>query len=196
MKNNPRFEIFTGPMFGGKTTRLIAALERYKYQNKNLILFKPSIDGRYSKSTIVTHSGISWDNRNSFCKTQIVDTGVELLKIFSDFHKSHTIDVVGIDEAFMIPEVAEAAIEIYKSGVTVLVSSLQLSSAGKPYKEMSTLLPWATSVQICPAVCSVCGEDAFFTRKKSGDDNGEIEIGGSELYEPVCFRHYFDNVNL
>ena len=28
----PEFIIFTGPMFGSKTTRLIAAVDRFRYQ--------------------------------------------------------------------------------------------------------------------------------------------------------------------
>ena len=52
---SPELKIFTGPMFGGKTTRMLAALERYRYQNKTTILFKPNIDDRYSDSKVVTH---------------------------------------------------------------------------------------------------------------------------------------------
>ena len=192
MQINPRFEIFTGPMFGGKTTRLLSSLERYKYQNKNILLFKPSIDERYSRDSIVTHSGIKWNNNNdSFGKIERVSNGALLYKIFKNYDEQNGIDVVAIDEAFMIDGVSEAAIEIYKLGKTVLISSLQLSSAGKPYEEMINLLPWATSVQICPAVCSVCGEDAYFTIKNGGKDENEIEVGGSELYQPVCFKHFF-----
>jgi thymidine kinase len=44
-------------MFGGKTTRMLAALERYQYQNRNTILFKPKMDRRYSEETVVTHKG-------------------------------------------------------------------------------------------------------------------------------------------
>ena len=31
-------------MFGGKTTRMLAALERYQYQHRTTILFKPKVD--------------------------------------------------------------------------------------------------------------------------------------------------------
>ena len=55
----PGFRIFTGPMFGGKTTKMLAALERYQYQNKNTVLFKPSVDKRYSEEKVVTHKGQS-----------------------------------------------------------------------------------------------------------------------------------------
>lgn len=192
MQINPRFEIFTGPMFGGKTTRLLSSLERYKYQNKNILLFKPSIDERYSRDSIVTHSGIKWNNnKGSFSKIERVSSGSLLFKSFLNYEERHGIDIVAIDEAFMIDKVSEAAIKIYQLGKTVLISSLQLSSAGKPYEEMINLLPWATNIQICPAVCSVCGEDAHFTVKKGGKDENEIEVGGSELYQPVCFKHFF-----
>ena len=74
MQVNPRFEIFTGPMFGGKTTRLLSALERYAYQNKNILLFKPSIDTRYSKDSVVTHSGLKWkcDKNNNIVHKLII----------------------------------------------------------------------------------------------------------------------------
>ena len=48
LKRIPEFIIFTGPMFGSKTTRLLAAVDRFRYQNRNVIAFKPKLDERYS----------------------------------------------------------------------------------------------------------------------------------------------------
>ena len=55
MRND--FLIFVGPMFGGKTTRLLSAIDRYRYQGRKIFCFKPEVDQRYSKSEIVTHTG-------------------------------------------------------------------------------------------------------------------------------------------
>lgn len=193
MQINPRFEIFTGPMFGGKTTRLLSSLERYAYQNKNILLFKPAIDTRYSKDSVVTHSGLKWkSDKENFSKIIRVNSSLELYRYFKSYSEQYEVDVVALDEAFMIENVSDVLIKIYKSGKTVLVSSLQLSSSGEPYQEMNKLLPWATNIQICPAVCSVCGEDAFFTQKISGKDHDQIEVGGSELYQPRCFAHFIN----
>jgi thymidine kinase len=193
MKNNPRFEIFTGPMFGGKTTRLLSALERYKYQNKNVLLFKPRVDVRYSEDSVVTHSGIEWKcGKDNFNKMIRVNSSFDLYRYFNAYNKQHEVDVVALDEAFMIDGVSDVLIDIYKSGKTVLVSSLQLSSNGEPYKEMNKMLPWATNIQICPAVCSGCGEDAYFTEKISGEGHERIEVGGSEMYQPKCFAHFIN----
>ena len=57
MSKPPELKIFTGPMFGGKTTRMLAALERYNYQHRSTMLFKPAIDKRYSEEKVVTHKG-------------------------------------------------------------------------------------------------------------------------------------------
>ena len=196
MKASPRFEIFTGPMFGGKTTRLLSALERYTYQNKNVILFKPKLDTRYSKDSIVTHSGIEWKcNNGTFSKVIRVNSSLEMYRYFKTYNERYDVDVVALDEAFMIENVSDVLVKIYKLGKTVLVSSLQLSSNGEPYLEMNKMLPWATNIQICPAVCSVCGEDAHFTYKLSGANHNKIEVGGSELYEPRCFAHFINEVN-
>lgn len=193
MQINPRFEIFTGPMFGGKTTRLLSSLERYAYQNKNILLFKPAIDTRYSKDSVVTHSGLKWKcSKENFSKIIKINSSLELYNYFKKYSEQYEVDVVALDEAFMIENVSDVLIEIYKSGKTVLVSSLQLSSSGEPYQEMNKLLPWATNIQICPAVCSVCGEDAFFTQKISGKEHNQIEVGGSELYQPRCFAHFIN----
>jgi len=192
MKRNPRFEVFTGPMFGGKTTRLLAALDRYQYQNKNILLFKPKIDERYSKDSVVSHNGLSLSSRSvGFSHIEKVSTGTHLLQRFLAINADRDIDVVAVDEAFMIDEAAIALKEIYRSGKTVLVASLQLSSSGDPYKEMLDILPWATNIQICPAVCSICGEDAYFTQKIAGNnDPGKLEIGGLDLYQPRCHNHF------
>ena len=178
--NNPEFIVYTGPMFGSKTSRLLATLEKYKYQKKKVAVFKPDIDDRYSASEIVTHSG--WKTP-AVC----VKTGADVLEYLTDANDSP--QVVAVDEAFMIPGIAESLIFLFKNGFTVVVSSLEMSASGKPFHEIEKMLVWATHVEKCTAVCTVCGRDAHYTHKKQvGGD--EIEVGGSELYEPRCFSHF------
>jgi thymidine kinase len=104
--------------------------------------------------------------------------------------------IVAVDEAFMIPGASDTLIWLYTFGFTVVVSSLEMSAAGKPFQEVEKLLPWATHVQKCTAVCTICGRDARFTHKKQVGGE-EIEVGGSELYEPRCAQHFpevFQNI--
>jgi len=176
---NPELKIFTGPMFGGKTTRMLAALERYQYQNRTTMLFKPWMDTRYTdEKVVVTHKG---QEHNSI----LVNSGEEI------FQKGSEADVIAVDELFMIPGSAEYLISLFKKGKTILVSTLQLSSLPSGYtvfNEPRDLMPWATSIEVCPAVCSRCSRDAFYTQR-IGQQPKKILVGGAEDYQPVCWKH-------
>ena len=180
---NPELILFVGPMFGGKTTRLLASLDRYRYQKKNILAFKPKLDERYGASSINTHMG-------GKIEALRVSSGKEIEARVEKVSPYTNPDVIAVDEAFMIPGSGQSLINLYKSGLTVLASTLQLASTGIPYEEVQQLMPWATKIEICPAVCTVCGKDAFFTTKTGGRPEEEIEVGGSELYEPRCSKHF------
>ena len=106
-----------------------------------------------------------------------------------DYTEAHSVDVVAVDEAFMIEGVSEALVAIFRMGVTIVVSSLDLSANCKIFPEMEKLMCWATRVEKCPAVCPECGADAYYTFKKVECDE-EILIGGSDIYEPRCWNHH------
>ncbi len=171
----PYFIVYTGPMFGSKTTKMLAAIERAVYQNKKVIAFKAKMDNRYSEGEIVTHTGMKFPAMN-------ITSGSEILKISKDY------DVVAVDEAFMIEGISKSLLEVFRMGKSVIVSSIQLSASGQVFEEIRDILPWATKIEICPAVCLHTGADAYYTvRKRQGFS--EIEVGGSETYEPRAWSH-------
>lgn len=170
-------------MFSGKTTKLISEVDRYRYKGKRILLIKPSVDKRYSETEIVTHSGAKIS-----CYT--VNKIEEVIGL-----NPETYDVIAIDEAFMIPGIAEIIITLYFMGKTILISSLDLSSDVTPFVEISRILPYATKVKKCSAICGVdgCYEDAWFTYKKRLKNAGphdEVQVGGKEMYEPRCSKHH------
>lgn len=173
------FTIYTGPMFSAKTTSLLSTLDRFKYQGKKIAVFKPKLDDRYSTDHVSTHGG--WT-----IPATCVKVGSDILEKLSEMKENP--HVIAVDEAFMIPGVADVLVWLYRSGYSVVVSSLDLSAAGKPFDEVTRMLPWATKVEKLSAVCVICNKDAYYTYKKqTGGD--EIEVGGAELYEPRCLKH-------
>jgi len=179
MMRDPQFIIFTGPMFGSKTTRMLAAIDRLQWQKRKYVAFKPKIDDRYGSNRITTHSGGSIEAFE-------ISTGDELLEIYSE-RKGY--DIIAVDEAFMIKGVGSVLVDLFKLGNTVIVSSLQLSSWGKPFDEMREMMPWATKIEVCPAVCPITGRNAYYSFCKKEQPDG-ILIGGAESYEPRCFEHH------
>lgn len=185
MKNE--FVMFVGPMFGGKTTKLLSAIDRYKYQGRKILAFKPDVDERYSKEEIVTHWGHKLNairiNSGNNINDELISKPRHSREVLA-----HT--VIAVDEAFMIPGAGAALIDLFQKGHTILVSSLQLSSDFSPYKEIQDMLPYATKIEVCPAVCSSCGADAYYTKKIGGRLDHQIEVGGSDMYQPKCLAHF------
>ena len=180
MMKNPEFIIFTGPMFGSKSTRLLAAVDRFRYQHRKVLAFKPLMDDRYSVAEIRTHSGGS-----------LPAVGVRESQDILDHLNSlgDSCDVVAVDEAFMIDGITAVLIALFRSGKTILLSSLQLSASGNVFEEVRDLMPWATKIEICPAVCPECGRDAHYTHRKV-EGLAEIAVGGADMYEPRCWEHH------
>lgn len=170
--------VYCGPMFGSKTTRLLSAIDRYTYQNKSIIAFKPSIDDRYDVNEITTHSGLKYP---AIC----VNSATEMKDVIG----KNNVDVVAVDEMFMIKGSAKYLLELWGTGVNVIISTLDLSACVEPFSEVQEILPFATQVEKCPAVCVICQRDAFYTEKhKQGGDI--IEVGGADLYSPRCRDHH------
>tara|TARA_R110001599_G_scaffold196547_1_gene393084 strand:- start:403 stop:942 length:540 start_codon:yes stop_codon:yes gene_type:complete len=170
-------------MFGGKTTRLLSAIERYRLKQRKVFTFKPLRDTRYDPEgqSIVTHRGYEINS--------VPIVAAEEMYLHLEKRQASS-GVIALDEAFMVEGAADVLIDLYKTGFTILISSLQLSSDLKPFEEVSKMLPWATRIEVCPAVCTVCGDDAYYTYKKDGNFTGEIEVGGIDKYEPRCSIHH------
>lgn len=182
MKNE--FIVFVGPMFGGKTTKLLSAVDRYHYQKRDIFAFKPKIDQRYAKEKIVTHWG-------GELKAHLVPDANGIWEHLANCGVS-TYDqpVIAIDEAFMLADAGVVLPELFKGGATVIASTLQISSDGTAYPEVTGFMPYATKVEVCPAVCTICGSDAHYTEKVGGRTDHGIEVGGAEMYHPRCFKHF------
>ena len=77
----------------------------------------------------------------------------------------------------MIDGVAEVLLDVFKSGITIVVSSIQLSANFKPFHELKEMMPYATRIEICPAVCPQTSEDAYYTFSKLAVGHDPV-IGG------------------
>ena len=173
-------------MFGGKTTRMLSQVERFSYMGETTLIFKPSIDERYDDRSVVTHTGIKSD-------AVLVSSGQSILRsTIRMLNGGH--GVIAVDEAFMIPGSGEALISLFKTGHTVLVSSLQLSSDGTPYDEITKMFPYATHVEVCPAIDQFSKQDAYYTEKFGGRSDHGIEVGGAEMYRPRDWNGFFNDI--
>jgi len=179
--------VICGPMFSGKTSRLLELLEREMIAGRRIELFKPEIDARYSSSEVVTHKGLKLPAR------VVPITGAGVKRIVATSRK---VDVVGVDEAQFWPPAVELpkALEMLAfSGKRVYVSVLNRDHAGEPFGNAMELLARADVIHSLTAVCVKCGGEAYFTQRTSEGREvfgPQVVVGGKELYEPRCRKCY------
>lgn len=181
-------EVICGCMFAGKTEELIRRINVLSYAKKNILVFKPAIDDRYSASQIVSHSGFK-------VESIAIKEAKEILK----YVKAMT-DVVAIDEVqFFDSEIVSICEVLALKGKRVMVAGLDMDFRGEPFGVMPELITRAEFVTKLTAVCMRCGAPATRTQrivngKPASYHDPIIMVGASESYESRC-RHCHDVVD-
>jgi len=175
--NNGWIEIICGPMFCGKTEELIRRLKRALIAKKNVSIFKPQIDNRYSANHIVSH------NNNSI-ESKTIKNINEILKLSKDS------DVIGIDESqFFSNKIIDLSDKLANQGKRVIIAGLDKDFLGNPFGPISQLLSKAEYITKLYAICMQCGKKAFFS-KRITEENERIIVGEKDKYEARCRECY------
>lgn len=175
-------EVISGCMFAGKTEELIRRINVLRFAKKNIKVFKPAIDDRYSNTKVVSHAGSSVD---SF----VVSKARDILDYVDD-----SVDVVAIDEVqFFDSEIVAVCDQLAGSGKRVMVAGLDMDFRGEPFNVMPTLITCAEFVTKLTAVCTTCGAPATRTQRlvngfAASYHDPIILVGAAESYEARC-RH-------
>ena len=169
-------------MFAGKTEELIRRIKVLEFAKKNVLVFKPAIDNRYSDTKVVSHAGGSVE---SF----VVNDARSIL----DFIKDDT-DVVAIDEVqFFDKDILLVVDYLAKKGIRVMAAGLDTDFRAEPFGVMPQLITQAEFVTKLTAVCVKCGAPATRTQrivngKPARFTDPIIMVGAAESYEARC-RH-------
>jgi thymidine kinase len=173
-------EVITGPMFAGKTEELIRRVRRLQYANRNIIVFKPSIDDRYADNEVVSHN----DSRTRSVSILKASEIMEYINIDTD--------VVAIDEIqFLDEDAVEICEYLADKGIRVIVSGLDRNFRGEPFSFMPKLLAIAEYVTKLSAICVKCHTPATRTQriidgKPANYNDPIILVGATDSYEARC----------
>jgi len=175
-----KVEVICGPMFSGKTEELIRRITRAKYAKLRVLSFKPSIDSRYSKTSIASHSGA---REACFAVNQVED----ILDIINQRGQGFP-DIVAIEEAQFFEQEGFKNVLCYlrKQHTKTIIAGLDMDFAGVPFENIIYAMGIANRVDKLSAVCVECGADATMTYRKS-DSNERVEIGETDIYEARCY---------
>lgn len=173
-------------MFAGKTSEIQSTVRRYNCLGKAVLVLTAEIDNRYQSevTAIVNHDRAAVPARGV-----AVDGLMEVLS-WPEFTGAAA---VVVDEAqffrgCLVPFV-RAAVDTH--GKHVVVVGLDGDAQQAAFGDVLQLIPHADSVEKKTALCRRCGDGtaAIFTRRFVAGET-QVAVGGAEMYEPVCRRHF------
>ena len=176
-------EVITGCMFAGKTEELIRRINRIKYAKKDVLVFKPNIDNRYSEKEVVSH------NLKKVDSIPVIDSK-EIKEYISKLNNLPY--AICIDEAqFFDKGLIDLIEDLADKGVRVIVAGLDLDFRGEPFGIMPDILARAEEITKLHAICQVCGDIASRTQriingKPAKYDDPIILVSAKEKYEARC----------
>ena len=175
--------VICGPMMAGKTTEL---LKRIFWARNGLaqavLVVKPAFDNRYDSVKIVSHDGAAVDAKAIQMWGQVKDLAADA-------------DLICIDEIqfFKTPhfegDIVQIIGSLLKQGKEIVVTGLDMDWRGEPFANTSSLMAMADTLLKLSANCTLCGQKATKTYKKTPNEE-QIELGSDDLYEARCNKHW------
>ena len=172
----------------GSSKSAQALITRYNYCQKgfNVILMKPSIDNRnddLKKRTVSSRIGIS-------AECIAFDKCDNLINIFIkniDYYKEN---VIIVDEVQFCTKKQINELRLLAKKVQIICDGLKTNYKSELFEGSKRLIEIADHLEEIPYICR-CGKNALINARmvngKPVVEGDEIDIGGDEKYESLCF---------
>ena len=185
---NPCITLIYGPMFSGKTTKLIELYKETLTKNKNCIAINYELDTRYGKNKIISHDGMVID---CYSITNLDD-------FIKNSHTKELIanaDYIFINEAQFFETIFESVLYLNETlKKNVVLCGLDLDYKREKFGSMMELLSKATNVFKMTGKCAKCNKASCYSHRIVSS-YFQILIGTSE-YIPLCETCYIRENNL
>lgn len=178
MNNN--LQVIYGPMFSGKTTKLIDIYQEKssKFGEKSCLAINYALDNRYGEGQIISH-----DNKKIKCHSII-----NLLEFIKNKDTRNLIidsSFIFINEAQFFKDLKESIIELTEIlNKEVILCGLDLDYKKEKFGEILDLTLMTDKVFKLTGKCNNCNLESEFTHRVI--DSNEIILIGTNEYIPLC----------
>ena len=178
-----RLELIIGPMFSGKTSRLIEIYnEKRILKRETVFAINYDKDMRYGNDQIISHDHQRMPSSNVS----------QLSQINMDYNTSRLFEkatVIFINEAQFFRDLKPWILRYLETtDKTFILCGLDSDFKRERFGDLLDLVPHADKVTKLYGTCSVCSEKSLYTHRITHEQHQEV-IGNSN-YIPVCRACY------
>jgi thymidine kinase len=175
-------ELILGPMYAGKTSKIIDIYKLSKFCKMSVSIVNHSLDTRYHETMLSSHDKIMVP---CFQASKLNDVWSN--SIPSEDNKSlQESDVILINEGQFFEDLYEVVIDMLNQKKKVHISGLDGDYERKKFGQILDLVPYCDKVSKLTALCSFCknGTPGIHSKRITGELIQTVI--GSENYLPVC----------
>lgn len=182
LRNNSikgKLTVIAGPMFSGKTGKLVALIEVFTKMGYKVLTVKPAIDSRYGgKKEIHSH-----DHKTSNALVFAKESTDEIVKkILATNAKKVIVDEV---QFFNKDVIIKVILKLKKLGIHVIAAGLLYDYKRQPFGATPDLMGLADEHLELAAVCQKCGSLARHSERRRGGKS-LVVVGATDSYIAVC----------
>jgi len=170
-------ELILGPMFSGKTSRIVEIYKQCEFCNISVTVINHTIDNRYDDELLSTHDKV---------KIPCIKTE----RLSDVWIKVATSDVILINEGQFFEDLYEVVVEMLKQNKKIYICGLDGDFERKKFGKILDLIPLCDKVTKLTSLCSLCknGTPGIFSMRLTHETDQTVV--GSDNYIPVCRKCY------
>ena len=175
-------ELVIGPMFSGKTSKLLELYKQFNYCNIPVLVINHEDDKRYHETNLSTHD-----------KQMIPCISTKILKDLFTTDTLEKYNVILINEGQFFSDIKETVVELVDTHKKqVYICGLDGDFKRKKFGNLIDLIPYCNKVTKLTSLCALCknGTLGVFTHRLT--NHTEQIIIGSDSYIPVCRGCYLE----
>lgn len=180
-------EIIIGPMFSGKTSKLLDIYKQCKFCNIEVCVINHCSDKRYSITNLSSHDGNMIPCYQVENILDFIDKGEDIEGTINNYNLS---EVVLINEAQFFPDLYKSVLKMLTVGKRVYICGLDGDFERNKFGEVLDLIPYCDKVEKLRSLCGICksGEPGIFSKRLTSETKQTVV--GSSNYTPVCRKCY------
>ena len=184
MSNNAYLELIIGPMFSGKTSRIVELYKKYLFCNISITVINHLLDDRYDDVLLSTHDKI---------KIPCIKTD-KLMDLYDNLNtnieKVLGSEVILINEGQFFPDLQDFVKKMLELNKKIYICGLDGDFERKKFGQILDLIPLCDKVTKLTALCNLCknGTPGIFSKRVSLETDQTVV--GFDNYIPVCRKCY------
>ena len=189
-------EIILGPMFSGKTSRLVEIYKQCNFCNISVAVINHCIDNRYDDELLSTHDKI----KIPCIKTEkLFDVWTDCINMeeevadvprMKEKNKVASSEVILINEGQFFPDLEDFVKRLLSHNKQVYICGLDGDFERKKFGQILDLVPLCDKIHKLTSLCSLCknGNKGIFSMRLTSEK--EQTVVGSDNYITVCRSCY------